>query len=185
MAVAGTRRLHTHPQGTAECTRHTGECQPGLRLGLGPHGKGFVTGSHPSTGPGSPWGLEGRGSGVNRGPCQWHGGGPQGPPNPKRCGGAAQAPGDPNPPANPPPWGERASSLLSVLHMLRGPTSFPRSPVGPLDVMPHPPARTRPPWRPPPIKFRCTRPEPLDFWLDAIVAEDRVLVPDPILSHKP
>ena len=35
------------------------------------------------------------------------------------------------------------SPLLRLFHMLRGPTSFPRSLVGPLGGMPHPPARTR------------------------------------------
>ena len=34
-------------------------------------------------------------------------------------------------------------SLWRLLHMLRGPNSFPRSLVGRLDGMPHPPARTR------------------------------------------
>ena len=40
-------------------------------------------------------------------------------------------------------WGEREKALLTSAHMLRGPTLFPRSLISPLDVMPHPPARTR------------------------------------------
>ena len=42
-----------------------------------------------------------------------------------------------------PPARTAGEPLLSLVHVQRGPTLFPKSLVGPLDVMPHPPALTR------------------------------------------